>query len=94
MQAESTVLIPAKIYLFGAMMKKIKHALSCLITKINAEVQIKCRSRNIKTGKEYKYYCLPIWCINEKKCFILSYCKNQYRTEEHILDTNAGKQPS
>jgi hypothetical protein len=53
MHAESTVSIPAKTYLFGAMMEKIKHALSCLITKINAEVQIKCRSRSIKTGKEY-----------------------------------------
>jgi hypothetical protein len=59
-QAKSTVSIPAKTYLFGALMKKIKHALSCLITKINAEVQIKCRSRSIKTDKEYKYYCLIV----------------------------------
>ncbi len=52
-QVDSRAFIPAKTYLFGAMMKKIKHALSCLITKINAEVQIKCRSRSIKTDEEY-----------------------------------------
>jgi hypothetical protein len=43
---------PSKNLPFWCNDEKIKHALSCLINKINAEVQIKCRSRNIKTDKD------------------------------------------
>jgi hypothetical protein len=42
-QANSTVLVKAKMCLFGAIIKKNKYDLSCLITEINAEVQIKCQ---------------------------------------------------
>jgi hypothetical protein len=41
-QANSTVLAKAKMCLFGAIIKKNKYDLSCLITEINAELQIKC----------------------------------------------------
>ncbi len=84
MQAKSTVSFLGKTYLFGAMMKKIKHALSCLITKINAEVQIKCRSRSIKTDKEYSITAYLFGALMKKMLHLVLLRKSIQNRGAHI----------